>query len=163
MREVLAAVVVVICLGCAGPGPSDRWTDSVEHTETDGSPDGKRDAIRDLVDKSDIIVLGKVTGIRDGTARDVGIGYDVIIETVLCGQGVPEDVLRFRSAGSIGVAKYRMDERVLLFLRRGQNELVQVAPVCYIAEPPAAAGLDLRPVGDYLGFLEGEIRSQKAK
>ena len=163
MRIIPVAVMAVLCWGCAESHRSGTQTHS---GEPEGEPDSsaaRKETIRELVEKSDAVVLGKITGIRDGTARDAGVGYDVIVETVLYGQDVPQDVLRFRSIGSIGYAKYRMDERVLLFLARRGHELVQVCPVCYIAAEPATSGLDLRPVRDYLDFVESEIRSQKAK
>lgn len=162
MREVLMVAIAVVCLGCAGPAQSGMQADSGQPMRTDDSLAGKREALAELVERSDVIVLGKITGIRDGTARDAGVGYDVIIETVLYGRDVPPDVLRFRSAGSTGYAKYRMDERVLLFLARRGNELIQVHPVCYITAEPATAGLDLRPARTYLDFIEEEIRSRRS-
>jgi hypothetical protein len=161
MRDVIIAVAIVLCLGCAGPHQSGTQTHSVEPARRSDSAAGRRETITELVEKSEIIVLGHITGIRDGMARDAGVGYDVVLETVLYGSDVPPDVLRFRSEGRVGYARYRMDERVLLFLTRRHDELIQVHPACYIAGEPATGGLALRPVEDYLDFIRSEIKSKK--
>jgi hypothetical protein len=164
MRIVALAVVMTLCWGCAGPGQSGSRTDLEERTQTEGdSSEARRDAIRELVEQSEIIVLAKIAGVHNGVTRDVGIGYDVVLETVLYGSDVPSEVLRFRSEGLVGCAKYHLDEKVLLFLRRGQSGLTQVSPPCYIASEPSPGGLDLRPVGDFLGLIKDEIEAQQSK
>jgi hypothetical protein len=127
MRDVIIAVAIVLCLGCAGPHQSGTQTHSVEPARRSDSAAGRRETITELVEKSD----------------------------------VPPDVLRFRSEGRVGYARYRMDERVLLFLTRRHDELIQVHPACYIAGEPATGGLALRPLEDYLDFIKSEIKSKK--
>lgn len=158
MRIALAVVVVSLCCGCAGP----ESTVPGESGEQ-GSDAAKREMIDTLVEQSSAIVLGKITGIRDATARDAGIVYDVVVETVLCGDDVPAEVLRFRSAGPSGYARYRMDSRVLLFLQRRDGQFVQLMPVCYVTGEPTPGALDLRPFSRYQSYVDEAIRSRMAK
>ena len=116
-----------------------------------------------MVAQSDVIVLGKITGIRDATARDAGMVYDVVLDATLYGEDVPPEVLRFSSTGRIGYAQYQMDEDVLLFLRRDAGEFTQIKPVCYIAGKPTPSSLDLEPLSRYRDIIDKAIQSQIGK
>ena len=156
MRVFLLAMVVMGCCGCAGP--TGRKV-----AGQPGESATPAEAIGALVGKSDVIVVGRITGIRDATARDGGIVYDVVLRSVLLGGDGSAEVLRFRSAGGIGYAKYHMDDDVLLFLRRHDGELVQVMPVCYIEGEPTSGALDFRPLSQYRGYIDEAIQNRNAK
>ncbi len=161
MRMAPIGVTVVLCLGCAGPRESETEKHAVAPAGPPQTAVEPRETIRKLVEESDVIVLGTVTGIRDGTARDAGMIYDVVLDTVLYGSDVPTDVLRFRSEGWVGYAKYDMDETVLLFLKRSNGEFVQVHPVSYLAKKPTAPGFVLQPLEDCLVLLKSEIERRR--
>jgi len=158
---VLLAIAWLACFAAHGQtGPKGK-------TNPDGhQPDAaaRRDlAIKKLVAESDLVVLGHVTRVYDGTARDGGMRYDVKIDSVLYGKDAPHDTLRFRSAGWTGYAKYAKDEKVLLFLKRWRQELLQLQPVSYLAErkqPPNA--IVLSPLKDGLAVIKAEIQKKRA-
>ena len=93
------------------------------------------------------------------------MSYDVRIETVFYGKDVPKDTIRFRGASWTGYAEYKKEEKVLLFLKRWQGELIQVDPVCYLKEEPKHPGVNLilSLFPDYLDFIKGEIKIKKSK
>jgi len=112
-------------------------------------------AVKALLAKAELVVLGKVEAVHDRTAKDAGMLYDVKVEKVLKGKWRKKS-LSFRSTGWVGYAKYTKGQRVLLFLRHWgdkQDELLQLRPVVYISAPQAG-GLDLRPVEKYLKLIK---------
>ena len=92
-----------------------------------------------LVESSNLIVVGNITNIYDGTHLDAGMSYDVEIEKVIHGEHSAR-TLHFASPGGIAYAEYKKGEKVLLFLANyGQNpselQLVVIdghQVVCYI-------------------------------
>lgn len=160
MRIIPIILMVVVCAGCAVSGQPDRQGNPVGSDRESHLSAPQKETIQKLVEGSDVVVLGNVTGIYDGTARDGGMSYDVRIEAVLYGKDVPKDALRFRSAGWIGFAQYKEEERVLLFLKRWRAELIQVHPVCYLIKQPERPGVFLSPVQESLDFIKGELRKK---
>ena len=150
-----AVLAMVLAAGCA-PVAAAGVAASRPATRPDAAlPPKTLKAVKALLAKAELVVLGKVAAVHDRTARDAGMRYDVEVDKTLKGKW-REKSLSFRSAGQIGYAKYTKDQRVLLFLRRWGNrrvELLQLKPVVYIAAPQAG-GLDLRPVEKYLKLIK---------
>lgn len=153
-----ATVIVVACFSSTEP-------------EQDSHPDKLRvqkvrpEIVR-LVQKSDVIVLGKVTKIYDSTAIDAGMGYDVDVQEILYGKRTSTKTLHFKSSGWIGYAKYQKEEKVLLFLTYWEKTLIQLKPVCYVSEttsPEARMGLSLFPLDKYLAIITTEIENRSKK
>jgi len=163
MKIISIVFTIVVFAGCIVRGQSDPQG-SPAGSDKGSEPSAQRKGtIQKLIEKSDVVVLGSVTTIHDGTARDGGVSYDVKIETVFYGKDVSEDALRFRSGGWTAYAKYKEQEKVLLFLKRWQGELMQVQPVCYLMKDSNRQGLILSPVQDYLEFIKGESQKKKSK
>ncbi|MCX5654693.1 MAG: hypothetical protein NTY65_08620 [Planctomycetota bacterium] len=163
MKIIPIVLTIAVFAGCTVRGQSDpQGRPAGSDKESDPSAQ-RKEIIQKLIGESDVIVLGNVTTIHDATAKDGGMSYDVRIETVFYGKDVPKDALRFRSGGWIGYAKYKKEEHVLLFLKRWQEELLQVHPVCYLMEDANRQGLILLPFQDYLDFIKSEIQNKKSK
>jgi hypothetical protein len=150
--------------------------------------DIKKEEIKKLIEKSDIIILGEIVDIFDATPRDGGMSYDVKIEKLFYRKYISDDKLHFRnngmsydvkieklfygeyisnyelhfrSPGLVGYAKYKEGERVLLFLKHWQNEIISIKPACYISNNKSVTeGLTLWPVEDYLDFITAEIKKR---
>jgi len=90
------------------------------------------EAVEKLAGRSDLIVLGDVTAVHDGTALDAGMSYDVTVDEVIKGKHA-KGTLHFRSAGWVGYARYSKGEKVLLFLHYWGGskppELLQLKPI----------------------------------
>jgi len=117
------------------------------------------EAVEKLARRSDLIVLGDVTAVHDGTARDAGMSYNVTVDEVLKGEHAKK-TLRFRSAGWVGYARYSKGEKVLLFLHYWAGskppELLQLKPITYVAEEEQPErGVRLWPLESYLRLLRG--------
>lgn len=95
----------------------------------------------EIVEASDLIVVGNITKIYDATAEDAGMSYDVKIENILHGE-CNDKTLHFNSQGWIGYAKYEKGEKVLLFLRYFGEPSPELIPIvldrnqviCYIRD-----------------------------
>jgi hypothetical protein len=115
------------------------------------------EAVEKLARRSDLIVLGDVTAVHDGTALDAGMSYDVTVDEVIKGEHA-KGTLHFRSAGWVGYARYSKGEKVLLFLHYWGGskppELLQLQPITYVAEEEQPErGLRLWPLEPYLSLL----------
>ena len=163
MRIIPIVLTIAVLAGCTVRGQSDPQGRPAGSDKGSDPSAQRKEIIQNLIAKSDVIVLGNVTAIHDGTAIDGGISYDVRIETVFYGKDVSKDALRFRSGGWTGYAKYKKEEKVLLFLKSWQGELMQVHPICYLMEDSNRQGLILSPFQDYLDFIKGEIERKKSK
>jgi len=103
----------------------------------------------EMAARAEIVALGIVEKKRDGTAKDAGMSYDVRLEKVLKGKW-DKPALSFRSAGWVGYATYDKDERVLLFLKRFNDEFIQLKPVIYLGDGNRPGGLRLQPAEEYI-------------
>jgi hypothetical protein len=115
-------------------------------------PQAEVATVMEMASRAEIIALGVIEKKRDETARDAGIAYDVRLEKVLKGKW-DKRALHFRSAGWVGYARYDEEERVLLFLKRFNNELVQLKPVVYLGDTNRVGGLRLQPEEEYIKVL----------
>ena len=153
----IAAAVVALVLSAAGaPAAAADVAASRPATRPGaGLPPKTVKAVKALLAKAELVVLGKVAAVHDRTAKDAGMLYDVTVDKILKGKWQKKS-LSFRSTGWVGYAKYTKGQRVLLFLRRWgdkQDELLQLRPVVYLS-PPQPGGLDLRPVEKYLKLIK---------
>jgi len=149
------AVVLVLAIAGAPAAAADVAASRPAIQPGAGLPPKTLKAVKALLAKAELVVLGKVAAVYDRTARDAGMRYDIEVEKVLKGKWEKKS-LSFRSSGWVGYAKYTKGLRVLLFLRRWgdrQPKLLQLKPVVYIS-PPQAGGLDLRPVEKYLKLIK---------
>ena len=153
---ITAAAVALVLSAAAAPAAAADVAAGRPATQPGAAlPPKTVKAVKTLLAKAELVVLGKVAAVYDRTARDAGMRYDVAVDKMLKGKWQKKS-LSFRSSGQIGYAKYTKGQRVLLFLRRWgdrQPKLLQLKPVVYIS-PPQAGALDLRPVEKYLKLIE---------
>lgn len=113
-----------------------------------------------LVKASDLIVVGSVTAVYDGTHRDAGMSYDVEIENAIHGKH-SGTTLNFASPGWLGYAKYAKGEKVLLFLALSGTTSPRLQHVvmdghrviCYIHGDMVKGPLGYRPVEEYVKIV----------
>jgi len=112
-------------------------------------PQAEVATVMEMAGRAEIVALGIVEKKRDGTAKDAGIAYDVRLEKVLKGKW-DKPALSFRSVGWVGYATYDKDERVLLFLKRFNDEFIQLKPVIYLGDGNRPGSLTLQPAEEYI-------------
>ncbi|MFN3466453.1 MAG: hypothetical protein ACK4WF_01970 [Candidatus Brocadiales bacterium] len=74
--------------------------------------------VKEAFKGADVVLIGRVRGIRSYLATDGGLGYDIEVSEVFKGEPVKQ--VSFRAGGWAHVIRYEIGERVLLFLRESK-------------------------------------------
>ncbi|HUX00317.1 MAG: hypothetical protein WBD63_12240 [Phycisphaerae bacterium] len=171
MKSFTPLVMVLVVLAAAAVLQTlagEREVLAAQSTESQqAEADQPAEVVKKLAERSSVVVLGEVTAVHDGTARDAGMSYDIKVVEILKGAKVLEifkgkhakGTLHFRSAGWVGYARYSKGEKVLLFLYYWVSkppELLQLKPITYVAEEEQPErGLRIWPLEQYLALVRG--------
>jgi hypothetical protein len=92
-----------------------------EETKAVGKEEAWTAMVKEAFNRADVVLMGRVRGIRSYLAIDGGLGYDIEVSEVFKGEPVKQ--VSFRAGGWAYVIKYAVGERVLLFLKESETFL----------------------------------------